>query len=613
VGSYFVKDIKSVFLLFKRFLRPYLSIIVFLVFLNICNGFFQAVLPLSIAPAVNIILGENIEPAKQLTEVTLDNLGPTILFWLGISSNDFLSVIIAVVSIYLSFTLIMAILKTVAYVLSAYISGKALTDLIVSLHQHILTLPISFFNAKREGDIISCFTNDSTSTVNLLDALIRGLLQSLIQALFLLVVLFRTAPLLALATVGIGAGHFFITRILSGVVRRRTRKVYDFYGRMTAALQESLQNIRVTKCFAAENFDIIRLETEANSVRDSLFQFRIARYIEEPFRLVADALSVCGMLLLAYYVMSTGELTKSGFGMFVFLASRIVVPISDFSKHFLSIFAVAGSADRLIALFSLRSSLKDGMYDAEPLLENIRFEEVSFSHTTGQPVLQNINIEISKGEMVAVVGSSGGGKSTFCDLLLRLHDPVTGHIYFDGQDIRDFKRSTYMKQFGVVPQENLLLNASIKENILYGREWNQVNYKNAVRVANASEFIEDLPERDKTQTGDRGVRLSGGQRQRLAIARALYGNPDILILDEATSALDTESERHVQQAIDNAIREMTAVVVAHRLSTIMHADKIIVLQGGCIEACGSHDELMKQSISYQRLVKMQFSSGNSRR
>jgi subfamily B ATP-binding cassette protein MsbA len=334
----FFQDIKSVFLLFKRFLRPYLPLILILVFLNTCTGLLQAILPLSIAPAVNIILGENPEPAQHITEVTLDNLGPTVMFWLGVEASDFLSIITVVAAIYLMCTLAIAIIKTAAYALSASVLGHALKDLIVSLHQHILTLPISFFNAKREGDIISRFTNDSTATVNLLDSLIRGLLQSLIQALFLLVMLFRTDALLAMATVGIGGGHFFITRVLSGMVRRRTKKVYVFHGRMTSALQESLQNIRVTKCFAAEKFDQKRLESEANSVRESLFRFRIARYIEEPFRLVADAFSVCGMLFLAYYAMSSGDLTKTGFGMFVFLASRIVTPISDFSKHFLSIF-----------------------------------------------------------------------------------------------------------------------------------------------------------------------------------------------------------------------------------------------------------------------------------
>lgn len=606
--SIFLQDIRSVFELFKRFLRPYIWFILALVFLNTCNGFLQALLPLSIAPAVNIILGDSIEAAGQLDQITLDNLGPSILHWLGVESSDFLSVIIVVVSIYLIFTVLMALLKTLAYTLSAFVAGNALNDLIIELHRHVLTLPLSFFNANSEGDLISRFTNDSTATVNLLDALIRGLLQSFIQALFLLLILFRTDSLLAFATLAIGGGHFLITRTLSGLVRRKTKKVYDFYGRMTAALQESLQNIRVTKCFAAEGFNQSRLETEASSVKTSLFQFRIARYIEEPFRLVADALSVCGMLFLAYYAMSTGELTKSGFGMFVFLVSRIVVPISDFSKHFLSIFSVAGSADRLLAIFSLRSPMQDGSIVASQFHDKIVFENVSFAHIADRDVVRNIDLEIAKGKMLAIVGPSGGGKSTLCDLLLRLHDPTTGRILFDGIDIRRYRKATYLAHFGVVPQENLLLNTSIRNNILFGRDWNEKNYHNSIKVANATAFINSLQEKDETQIGDRGVRLSGGQRQRLAIARALYGMPDILVLDEATSALDTESERAVQEAIDNAISTMTAIVVAHRLSTIMHADKIVVIENGRIEACGNHASLLQTSHVYKKLIEMQFRS-----
>jgi len=208
--------------------------------------------------------------------------------------------------------------------------------------------------------------------------------------------------------------------------------------------------------------------------------------------------------------------------------------------------------------------------------------------------------------MGAVVGPSGGGKSTLCDLLLRLHDPSSGRIFFDGQDIRDLRMSSYLQQFGVVPQENLLLNTSIRENILYGRKWDRDCYDRAVTVANATEFIDKLPDTDATVIGDRGVRLSGGQKQRLAIARALYGMPAILVLDEATSALDTESERLVQGAIDNAIRNMTAIVVAHRLSTVLNADKIVVLKDGRVEACGVHKELLDISPTYIRHVALQF-------
>jgi len=603
-------DLAGVGYLFQRFLRPYVPEIVALVFFNAVTGFLLAAVPLSVAPAANVVLGEYPEPATTIAAITLDNLGPTIMTWLGQDSRNLSAVIITVAVLYVLLTVLAAAFKTVAFVLSARVSCSTLHDMLTALHRHVVMLPISFFNAKREGDVVSRFTSDTAATVNLLGGIVRGFFQAMLQTCFLFFVMFRTDPLLSLATIGVGVGHFCITKLLGGWVRMRTRAVYDFYGRMTAALQESLQNIRVTKCLAAEEFDHARLARESGEVRISLYRFQIARYAEDPVRLVADALSVCAMLFLAYYAMTTGRLTKSGFGMFVFLAARVVEPISEASKHFLSVFAVAGSSDRLIELFSIGSSMQDGEKEAGPLTSSIRFEKVSFSHENGVRVLHGVSVEINRGEMVAVVGASGGGKSTLCDLLLRLHDPDEGRVLFDGGDIRHFKKKSYLRHFGVVPQESLLLNATVRENILYGREMDRALFDDAVRIANAREFIVALPEGEETLIGDRGVRLSGGQRQRLAIARAVYGRPEILVLDEATSALDTESELAVQRAIDNAVRDMTAVVVAHRLSTVIHADRIVVLSDGRVEAVGTHQELLISSPTYSRLHALQFREEN---
>jgi ABC-type multidrug transport system fused ATPase/permease subunit len=250
--------------------------------------------------------------------------------------------------------------------------------------------------------------------------------------------------------------------------------------------------------------------------------------------------------------------------------------------------------------------LLDGEKNAQKLKQSIRFEKVSFSHSQDVPILQAIDLEIKKGEKVAIVGPSGGGKSTLCDLLLRLHDPEIGSILYDNEDIRHFKRSSYIQRFGVVPQENLLLSSSVRENVLYGRPYDRKRFEHAITTANAAEFIGNLPNMEETLIGDRGVRLSGGQRQRLAIARAVYGEPEVLILDEATSALDSVSERLVQEAIEKATQGMTTIVVAHRLSTVRHADKIVVIENGRVEACGTHDELLEISEKYRELCQFQF-------
>lgn len=602
----FVNDISAVYYLFRRFFQPYSLAISVLVALNVVTGILQAALPLSIAPAVNIILGEQHPPATAWNNITLDNLGPSIMAWLGYSSDNFFMVMVVVASLYVGVTLLVATLRTSAHILSSWVTGTALADLIIALHAHILRLPLSFFYSKREGDVLSRFTSDTATTVNLLDGLIRGVLQSMIQALFLFIILFRTDPYLSLATIGIGGGHFLITKVLGGWVRKRVKNVNVIYGRITAVLQESLQNIRVTKCFAAEPFDHDRLVREAQSVKRSLFHARIARFAEDPLRMIADSLSVSAMLFLAYYAMNSGDLSKSSFGLFIFLTSRVVVPISEFSKHLLSIFAVAGSSDRILEFFGIKTSLLDGEKNAQKLQLAIRFEKVFFSHSQNVPILQAIDIEIKKGEKVAIVGPSGGGKSTLCDLLLRLHDPEAGRILYDNEDIRHFKRSSYIQHFGVVPQENLLLSSSVRENVLYGRPYDSKRFEHAIVTANAVEFIENLPRKEETLIGDRGVRLSGGQRQRLAIARAVYGQPEILILDEATSALDSVSERLVQEAIEKATQGMTTIVVAHRLSTVKNADKIVLIEDGQIAASGTHEELLSGSKEYHNLCQLQF-------
>jgi subfamily B ATP-binding cassette protein MsbA len=525
----------------------------------------------------------------------------------GIDPGNFFSVIIFVSMLYLTMSIATAILKTGSVAFSAYIATRTLHDLVKSLHEHTLSLPISFFVRQNSGDLISRFTNDSTTTVNLLECLIRGLIQSSIQTFLMLFLLIQADVKLAFALVAVGGGHFLITRFMSGWISSKTKIYHDFFGKMTSAIQESLCNIRVTKTFAAEEFDHCRVVSEVSGVRESLFRFRMARYAEEPIRLIADAFFVCGILLMSYYAMESGRLTKSGFGMFVFLASRTVAPISEFSQHFLSIFAISGSARRILEVFAINSKENDGLDQMKSFVNSISFERVCFSYGSEQYNLKDIEFEIKKGEMVALVGPSGGGKSTLCDLLLRLYNPSFGSIKIDGVDIKTYSKKSYLEKCGVVPQESLLLNASIKENILYGRPFDLEKFERSIRIANAIDFIADLPEKENTTVGDRGIRLSGGQKQRISIARAVYDNPEILILDEATSALDNESEKVVQDAIDKAIKSMTAIVVAHRLSTIRHASKIIVIDNVKVEAIGDHQKLMEISSVYRRLNSIHFS------
>jgi subfamily B ATP-binding cassette protein MsbA len=259
-----------------------------------------------------------------------------------------------------------------------------------------------------------------------------------------------------------------------------------------------------------------------------------------------------------------------------------------------------------VELLEVRPSVTDGSRVAAPLREAIRLERVSFAYEPGLDVLHAMSLEIRKGEMVALVGPSGAGKSTVADLVARLYDPTEGRVTYDGVDAREFTQESYRGNFGVVSQECLLFNGTVRENIIYGRPADEALLRRAAQIAHAGEFIDKLPTGYDTIVGDRGIRLSGGQRQRIAVARAVYGMPAVLVLDEATSALDSESERYVQEAIDRIVKEITVLVIAHRLSTVTRADRIVVMSEGRVVASGTHDVLLATSALYRRLCDAQF-------
>jgi subfamily B ATP-binding cassette protein MsbA len=307
-----------------------------------------------------------------------------------------------------------------------------------------------------------------------------------------------------------------------------------------------------------------------------------------------------------FYTVKEGRLTLQEAALFFYLSQRTIAPVSEFFKQVLGIQTMLGGAAQIMEMFHTKSSMIDGTRKPEDLKTGIAFKNVSFSYEKDKQVLRNVNLDIRRGEMTAIVGPSGSGKSTLTDLLLRLYDVDSGLVLYDSIDVRDFIQESYRQKFGVVAQECLLFNATVRDNIVYNREENDEALEHAIWASNAGEFIRNLPFGVDTLIGDRGTRLSGGQRQRIAIARAVYGHPSILILDEATSALDSESERNVQEAIDRISKEVTTIVIAHRLSTVTHADKIVVLNDGVIEAVGPHSQLLKTSPTYRHLYDLQF-------
>jgi subfamily B ATP-binding cassette protein MsbA len=294
------------------------------------------------------------------------------------------------------------------------------------------------------------------------------------------------------------------------------------------------------------------------------------------------------------------------FLLFLYVGRAIMVPIGQLGAAWTQVQVTLGASARLFELLEEHPDVVDGPGVVSGFSDRLRLEHVSFAYGDA-PVLEDVNLEIRRGETVALVGPSGVGKSTLADLVLRLYDPVSGRITIDGRDLRSLRQRDYRRLFGVVSQEALLFNTTVRENIAYGREGaSDDDITRAARIANAHDFIQELSQGYDTMVGDRGIRLSGGQRQRIAIARAIVGRPPILVLDEATSALDTESEKAVQEAIDRIIHETTSIVIAHRLSTVLHADQIVVLSEGRVEGVGRHEALLRESLTYARLYRLQF-------
>ena len=370
--------------------------------------------------------------------------------------------------------------------------------------------------------------------------------------------------------------------------------------------------IRVVKSFAAEKFEKWRFGRDVKNVRHKTMRYVFSKHIEEPFRMMTDAIAIAVLIMMAFYALSQGRLTVAGFALFLVMGRQVIAPISLMATHVLAVSGMLGCAARVIEIFEVKNILPDGDNEAESLKDKISLSDVTFAYEKNRAVLENITLEIKRGELVAIVGPSGAGKSTLADIILRLYDPLSGHVTWDGRDLRQFTQESYRKNFGVVPQEALLLNTSVRVNIAYGRRGGEDRIAKAIEIANADGFIKALPRGLDTMVGDRGTRLSGGQRQRIAIARAIYDQPSVLIMDEATSSLDSESERAVQTAIDRVIHQMTAIVIAHRLSTILNADKIVVIKDGRIEAMGPHARLLEESVTYKHLFGLQFKEGRPR-
>lgn len=486
--------------------------------------------------------------------------------------------------------------------LRAHIGRAIQSDLLT----HLVGQDMAFFARQKSGELISRVTFDASATATALGPLIRSLIHNLVQIAVYSAYLFSTSAWLTAGAILLLLVQFGLTQALKRPTRRMALEETDVSAGLTGALQEAFTSIRVAKSFGAESFELDKLREATDAVVEALWKKGRMEKLEISARSILDSLAVLGVFFIAIAQMRAGYLTFQGLLLFTFVARSLISPINQLATTALWIESVGAAAGRIDELLAERPQVVDGATSKATFDTSLRIDNCTFGYG-GHLAIDGITLEIRKGEFVALVGSSGAGKSTLADLILRLYDPDKGRILIDGVDLRTLNQRDYRHLFGVVSQESLLFHDSVRNNIRYGREHlSDAMVEHAARVANAHDFIMRLPRQYETVVGDRGLRLSGGERQRIAIARAVVHNPEILILDEATSALDSESERLVQQAINQVVSRATAIVIAHRLSTVTHADRIVVLERGRIESSGRHDELLTTSATYRRLCELQF-------
>ena len=488
---------------------------------------------------------------------------------------------------------------------------RLIRDLRNKLYSHFHYLSLSYFNKNKSGELTAVLVNDIDNMRNSLSIMFQKLFVEPINIIILMSLLFIVSTKLALIALLIIPVSGIIIFGISHSIRRRSARSQAQLAGMTSMIAETIGSMRIVKAFATKGFEINRFAKETQKYYKLMIRRDRLRFVSSPVSETFGA-TIAALLLWvgARDVLVIESISSEDFLRFILLLFSLFQPLKNLTNVVNELQNGLASADRVFAIMDIKSDIQDvdNAFKVKDLNSSLSFNDVSFTYgNKDEKVLNNINFKINKGEIFALVGPSGAGKSTLVDLIPRFYDTMSGSIKIDGKDIKDLELKSLRSIMGIVTQETFLFDDTVKANISYGVEnISDDEIKDASKAANAHEFIKKLPDGYNTIIGERGVSLSGGQKQRIAIARAIVKNPPILILDEATSSLDSESEKHVQSAIENLMSERTVFVIAHRLSTVHNANKILVLENGQIVQEGKHDDLINVDGLYKQLHKMQF-------
>lgn len=599
-----------------QYTKPYRSSFFIAIVCNFMYAIFNVLALAFMMPILNILFDEKSEPITEkpvfsgkILELT-DFASDYSAFYMQQMADESGPIKILLFSC-ISFIILFFFRNIFSYMSEFFLidlrSGVS-RDFRVDIHNKILALPVSYFTEKKKGDMLVRISSDVGEVEgNILNGLVE-IIRSPIMIIVFVTSLFITSFQLTLFALIVFPIMGTLISLIGKSLKRDAGKAQVELGNIMSYVDETLNSLKIIKIFNADGQITKRFDASINRYRKLLQKVMKKRALASPTSEFLGAITI-GMI-----VFFGGKLSLEGNGLkgseFIFYIGifyTLLDPIKRFSRSLSDIQKGQVSADRIFELLDTQVLIKDNenAIDFPEFKEKIEFQNVSFGYDD-KNVIKDFNLIIKKGENVALVGPSGSGKSTIANLVTRFYDVREGKILIDGIDIRDIKLKEYRKLFGLVTQDSILFNDSVYNNIALGDENPSVQkVSSASKIANAEEFVEKLPNKYDESVGESGGKLSGGQKQRLSIARAVYKNPPIMVLDEATSALDTQSEKLVQDALDNMMANRTSIIIAHRLSTIVNADKIIVMEEGKIKESGSHAELLDRNGIYTNLIRLQ--------
>ncbi|WP_243471460.1 ABC transporter ATP-binding protein [Winogradskyella sp. MH6] len=595
------------------FAKPYKTFAVLNIISNIFYALFGTLAMVSLFPMLNVLF----DKTKQInTKPTWEGIG-NVKDYLESYLNYFVTqkaneghddVLIFMVVLVVSMFLLKNLFSYLAMYFITFLRNGVLKDIRNALYDKVVDLPIAYFSEKRKGDTIARITTDvqeiQTSFLSILELIVREPL----MILFTIITMFLiSAKLTLFVFIFIPVSGFIISRIGKSL-KKRSDRVQSEQGQLLSIIEETLGGLKVIKGFNSQKIfgDKFKESTDRfNKFSNNLLH---RQNLASP---TSEFLGILVISILLWYggqmVLNDGNLEAGLFIVYMGLAYNILTPAKAISKASYSVKKGNAAAERVLEILNTKSPLEDSpnAKTKTDFTSQISIDNISFKYEDDL-VLKNFQLKVPKGKSVALVGQSGSGKSTIANLVTRFYDVNEGSISIDGENIKGLTKHSLRNLMGLVTQDSILFNDTIKNNVLLGKEdATDDEIIDALKIANAWEFVKDLPNGINTNIGDGGGKLSGGQKQRLSIARAVLKNPPIMILDEATSALDTESERLVQDALENMMKNRTSIVIAHRLSTIQNADLIVVMQKGEIVEQGTHSELLAKNGAYSKLVAMQ--------